>query len=976
MMTLLCAVCSAAWGQEITYDFTSGWSVSGNSLTNGTSTFTGRGDNFKVNSGYFMMGKNGAYINFPIYDFDVEKIEVVGNSGASAYTKMNIFVDNNAVSTETTGSQGTNTYVIGSNYQTAGTHYTLKVTSNYNAQITSIKIYKKGGDKYYVAGSWTDWQTNKIEMTKNADGTFTLANQGLAAGAEFKIVKVAEGSSDLVWYGGDANDKYWVTIDNHTNISLNGSKNFYIDIAGTWTIIVDPTGSTPTLTVDGWPEWEYYLKGDFNNWEIVDSYKFSEVGAKYTLNKPITLGQKFKIYGIRGSEEKWIGAISDGDFYVEESLVGEELSLTTENGGNNFYMNLSNKKSYWTLEFDPEDMTLVLGNFVSDVAKLPFEFDGGRSAIEGTPGLTTTGLGTDYSGSPYLKFGTANNALILHFDEQPGKLTYDIKGNPASGYSSIVGEFVVQTSADGENYTDLKSYTTLGSTLKSEEFTNLDKNVRYIKWLYKSRTSGNVALGNIKLEKYEAPQPYTLTITKNDNAEIFVFYNDPDNNYPEIENGGEVLANSEVLVSVSAFEGYQIESVTVTDSEGQAVTLTEEEEGISWTFIMPSSNVTVACTVSEIPEPNVEEWVKTDLADLTSDDIFVIVGNNGDNYAMSNDKGTTPPDAVLVVVINDKITTPVTENIKWNISGNATDGYTFYPNGDTEKWLYLKDKSTNKGVYVGAGTADNSVFTLSDGYLYNEATERYVGIYNSDDWRCYTSTSTNIANQTFAFYKRVVPEFTFTIYPRATDGESCYATISNLGKGYFKADENVEVMTVAVVNGKIQLAGPYPIIPGDGAYLVKCAKEKANTYTFYGVKPETEINLNGNNMLYSTGEGNLTATEMAAAPLNEANYKFYKLSLNKSDEANSVGFYWGAANGAAFEYHAGHQAFLAVPQDGSNPSASAYFFDGDATGIYSVNAEVEGTETEDVYSLSGVRMDGKQLPKGIYIVNGKKKVIK
>ena len=103
---------------------------------------------------------------------------------------------------------------------------------------------------------------------------------------------------------------------------------------------------------------------------------------------------------------------------------------------------------------------------------------------------------------------------------------------------------------------------------------------------------------------------------------------------------------------------------------------------------------------------------------------------------------------------------------------------------------------------------------------------------------------------------------------------------------------------------------------------------------------------------------------------------FYKLSLNKSDKDNSVGFYWGAANGAAFEYHAGHQAFLAVPQEGNNTSVSAYFFDGDATSIYSVNAEVEGTEAEDVYSLSGVRMDGKQLPKGIYIVNGKKKVIK
>ena len=984
MLALLCAMLNVAWGQEVTYDFTgSDWSVSNGTLTNGNVSINGEGaTNFKMMSGYFMMGKKDAFITLPAYAFDVEKIEVVGNgSGASASTKMNVFVGDDVVSTETTGSQGTNTYVIATDYQAAGTQYTIKVTSSHNAQITSIKIFKKGGDKYYVAGTWTDWQTNKIEMNKNADGTYTLANQELAAGAEFKIVKVADGSSNLVWYGGDANDKYWVTIDNHTDISLNGSKNFYIDIAGTWTFTVDPTGDTPKLTVGGWPEWEYYLKGDFNEWGISDSYKFSEVDAtgEYTLNKPIAKGQKFKIYGVRGSEKKWYGAVSNGDFYVEESLVGEELSLTTENGGENFYMDLSNKQTYWTLDFSPENMTLVLSNYVSDVAELPFEYDGGRNGITNTPGLTTTGLSTDYSSSPLMKFAAANNAVVLHFDEQPGKLTYDIKGNPASGKSSIEGEFVVQTSEDGENYTDLKSYTTLGNTVKSEEFTNLGENVRYIKWLYKSRTSGNVALGNIKLEKYEAPQPYTLTITDNENAEIFVFYNDPDNNYPAIESGDEVLATSEVLVSVSAEEGYQIESVTVTDGEGQAVTLTEEEEGISWTFIMPSSNVTVACTVSEIPEPSGEEWVLTSLGELTEDDIFVIVGNNGDNYAMSNDKGTTPPDAVLVAVVNDKIITPVADRIKWNISGNATDGYMFYPNGDTEKWLYLKDKSTNKGVYVGAGAANNSVFTLSDGYLYNEATERYVGIYNSGDWRCYTSTSTNIAGQTFAFYKLVKPEtdqpFTLTISSSATDGKTFFATMANIGNGNFIVPVGVTVSTVQVTEkGKIEreIIDAGTVIPGSEAYLVEA--DEAGEFTFTPTDGDA-VTL-APNMLYPTVKGENTTVPGGI----DSEYTFYKLSLksngNGGGVAGTVGFYYGAEGGAPFESKKDNTAFLAVPKTTYNPNPAnegILISDGDADGIQNVSTTEQGSN--DVYTLTGVRVKN-NLQKGIYIVNGRKQVIK
>ena len=830
-------------------------------------------------------------------------------------------------------------------------------------------------DKYYVAGSWTNWATSKIEMTKNADGTFTLANQDLAAEAKFKIIKVVSAAGNPIWYGGEGNDPnndYWLTADNHTDISLftNGdAPNFYMPIAGTWTFTVDPTGDTPKLTVDGdWPEWEYYLLGDFNEWEKVDSYKFSQVGetSKFTLNKPIQFGQTFKIKGFRGNEEKWFGAVSNGDFWVNTEYVGTELSLTSP--GEKYYMNLSNKKPYWELEFDPVNMTLVLGNYLSDIAELPFEFDGGRGDIDNTPGLTTSGLGTDYSASPKLKFSTASNAVILHFDEQPGTLSFDIKGNPASGKSSIEGEFVVQVSEDGETYTDLKTYTTLGTTLQNEEFNNLGENVRYIKWLYRQRTSGNVALGNIKLEKYVAPQSYTLTIDPVENGEVFVFYNDPDNNWPVIEDGDEVLEGSEVLVSVSAEEGYEIKDIAVTDADGQRLQLTAEEDGISWTFTMPKSDVTVSCTVEEINYDQ-EEWVLTPLADLTEDDIFVIVGNNGDTFAMSN--ASNPPQAITVSIVNNKIITPVADNIKWNISGDETNGYIFYPNGDDENWLYLKDKDTNNGVCVGTKEDGHNLFIIKSGYLFNEATERYVGIYNSSNWRCYTSTSTNIANQTFGFYKLIQPEkFEFSINENASDGTDCYATISALGEGNWKVKGDVTVSTVVVENKVLT----YPIqfvegdvIPGDGAYLVKGA---AGDYAFEKTKNPKEVDL-GNNMLISTGEGNIQ-TNAPTGETDNNKYYFYKLSLNKKSTPGSVGFYWGNSTGSAFKYTKGHQAYLAVPKDNAL-NVQGFSFDG-TTGIAEVESAVN--DNDEVYTISGMRVDGSNLSKGVYIVNGKKVIIK
>jgi hypothetical protein len=144
-LLLLCMIVgvSSAWAEDadITYDVAN-WTVTDGALTDGTVSFNGSGSaNFKMNSGYFMMGKSGAYINFPIYDKAVKKIVVTGNSGASASTVMNIYVGDVAVSTETTGSKGTNTYEIASDYQAAGTQYTLKVTSNHNAQITKIEVY-------------------------------------------------------------------------------------------------------------------------------------------------------------------------------------------------------------------------------------------------------------------------------------------------------------------------------------------------------------------------------------------------------------------------------------------------------------------------------------------------------------------------------------------------------------------------------------------------------------------------------------------------------------------------------------------------------------------------------------------------------------------------------------------------------------------------------------------------------------------
>ena len=150
-----------------------------------------------------------------------------------------------------------------------------------------------------------------------------------------------------------------------------------------------------------------------------------------------------------------------------------------------------------------EDKVVKITQKECGSASVPFAFDGGRDDITTTYGLTQEGLGTDYgSNAPKLKFDTGDDKskdnLILRINDAAKVLSFDIKGNSFSGST-----FDVLTSADGETYTQLASYTELPSTVLHESFI-LNNDVRYIKWIYTNKNNGNVGLGNIKVFSNES----------------------------------------------------------------------------------------------------------------------------------------------------------------------------------------------------------------------------------------------------------------------------------------------------------------------------------------------------------------------------------------------------------------------------------------------------------------------------------------
>ena len=295
---------------------------------------------------------------------------------------------------------------------------------------------------------------------------------------------------------------------------------------------------------------------------------------------------------------------------------------------------------------------------------------------------------------------------------------------------------------------------------------------------------------------------------------VFDLYNNADAqviNYTTSSTGAVTVASSE-YINAEVSNG----TITVTPLKktSDAVVITVNQAADD-NYKAGSTTFTVNITDST---PKTGAWVLTSLADLGQGDVFVIVGNNGSNYAMSNDNGTSSaPTAVEVTIENEEITSDVEDNIKWNISGNATDGYTFYPNGASEKWLYCTN--ANNGVRVG--TNDSKTFVIDSNYLKHSGTSRYVGVYNSSDWRCYTNTTGNIANQTFAFYKYVDnttpqkanPELSFSsATAEATFGQDFTAPTLNAATGFNGTVEySSSVETVAQVmdieTGELKIVG-------------------------------------------------------------------------------------------------------------------------------------------------------------------------
>lgn len=195
--------------------------------------------------------------------------------------------------------------------------------------------------------------------------------------------------------------------------------------------------------------------------------------------------------------------------------------------------------TYNTSETVTKEVTVTQGKRDYAMLTSDFTYDEGGTGVLPI-GLTESGLGSAYSSSPKMKFDNTGDYLELKLGEAPVQISYKIKGNTFLG-----GTFKVQLSADGSSYEDLATHTTIDNS-DAKTYTHICNNssVKYIRWIYTNKSSGNVGLGNIKVSK-TATNSSTLsgtnTITVGRGSTLTFSGNCSDASWLVIEEGGQLI---------------------------------------------------------------------------------------------------------------------------------------------------------------------------------------------------------------------------------------------------------------------------------------------------------------------------------------------------------------------------------------------------------------------------------------------------
>ena len=1060
-MMLLLAIVGNVSAQEVSWDLSNGeWTIDNGSVTNGEVIFTGAGaDNFKFNTGYFMMGKKDAYITLPTFDFDVEVIEVVGRSGASANTLMNVFVGEVAVSTETKGCVETNIYQIAKDYQAAGTVYTLKVTSAHNAQITAINIYKKGEAPITVAAPTITPNGGEVEVGSKVQITFdgallyyttdgsepSMSNANaeevstspatitITEGVTIKAIAYddEDNPSDVVsatFTVKDPNAEEAGTEDNPYTVEQAIAA---ID-AGTGTEGVYAKGIvskivTPFNSQFGNISYNISADGTTSGAQLQSYRGFDKDGAWFTSADDIKVGDIVVIYGNLTKHN------TTYEFAAGNQLVSKVRTDNREPAGlsydvANFTATLGEANEFPALA-NPNALTVAYSSTNEAVATV--------DATTGEITLVAAGQTTikaAFAGDDAYEPGDASYLLVVKEKEVAGTDKFELVTDVSKltdgdviilAYENEEGKaWAMSTTQNANNRAanpvEIEDDGTIipGSsiqqiTVEEEYYFNVGDGYLYAasagsNWLRTETEPDDNALATISIaDNGDATIVFQGANTRNhmrfntnNGNPMFSCYAESSSIktlpriYRKITGDTPVLADAELAYEVETFTatiGEDNEFPVLSNPNELPVTYTSSDENVATIdedgniTLVAAGETTITATSDETSEFKAGEasyllvvegevtpieygkyQLVTDASTLAAgDEILIAYVNVGEEatvaQAIGSEQAANNRPAVDVTYNDDETLTPdATAQIitlegdaeGWNF--NVGNGY-LYAASTTKNWLRTEaEADENAKATITIDEIGDATIVFQGENTRN--TLRFNPNNGSPIFSCYGSTSTT--GSLPRIYRKVAEVEGETIPVTISSAE--WATLYYSDKA-FEIPEGVTAKIVVAIddNDVIDFEDLNGIIPAGTAVALNGPQ---GTYDFKVVNDETVAP--ANNLLRGFDAPHLT----------EGGDIYYKLTV-KND---IVGFYWGEENGEAFESGA-HKAYLAIPAGASN---AKFFVLGTAGDLVSedggfvdgINEVTASDSKKEYFNLNGTRVNS--LRKGIYIVGGKKVVIK
>lgn len=478
----------------------------------------------------------------------------------------------------------------------------------------------------------------------------------------------------------------------------------------------------------------------------------------------------------------------------------------------------------------------------------------------------------------------------------------------------------------------------------------------------------------------EAQSDGTLMITCTANGK-FIQYNTGYNNFAvyDDEQGNRPMLYEEVggkeapefsfaaqTATINLLDAGAFTAPALNSTSDGAVTYTSSDDAVATIDAdgrieaLAQGTTTITATVAETDEFTAATAEFTLHVTTLSDYMKTTAVESGKTYILAADNEGTAVIAQTVAANSRYDYLPVNEAAPTDLMG-ATDLLNGFTLTETEggytiqdaygRYLYMDE--THTSFNVSADRQDGDTWTVEP---QADGTVKITNVLR-DKYIQYSASHNSYG--AYADVQGVMPSLYVKNSIEVNEGG--YATAYSDNAVILPEGLQAAVIT-GVVDGKLAIDYRYnsgDVIPAGTAVLVK---GEAGDYA-YNLATSDEQAVAGNLL---RGAANDVNTEGDGC-------LFYMLSYDANHQ--NLGFYWAAKDGAAFTSKAG-KAYLALPQAAS-AGVTGYALDGTPVGIDQATTDTQAPAA--IYTVDGRRVEKtnvNDLPRGLYIVNGKKVIIK